>query len=254
MISRTHKKLGLIVPSLNSVMEYEIQRMASGAMSLHTTRVSAHWNGSAATVGTKENLLWMDSQVPAAAKLLAHAAVDVICYGCTGGGVINGVGADERLCSAIERATGVRATVTIRSVVAALRELGARTISVASPYEAWLNESLRDFLEASGFKVAAILGFGGATNRKISFEEAARISAKDVAQLAISVDRPESDAIFISCTNFPTLEVVQSLEAKLGKPVITSTTASMWEMLRMVGDARDIPGAGRLFARPHITA
>ncbi len=252
-MSGRHKKLGLIVPSLNSVMEYEIQRMARGAISLHTMRVSAHWNGTSATVGTKENLLWMDSQVPEVAKLLAHAAVDVICYGCTGGGVIDGIGADERLCSAVQKATGIRATVTIRSVTAALRELGARTISVASPYEAWLNESLRTFLEASGFEVAAILGFGGATNRKISFEEAARISAEDVAELAIRVDRPECDAIFISCTNFPTLEVVQSLEAKLGKPVITSTTASMWEMLRMVGDPREIPGAGRLFAQPLLT-
>lgn len=250
----THKKLGLIVPSLNSVMEYEIQRMTRGAMSLHTMRVSAHWNGTSATVGTRENLLWMDSQVPDAAKLLGHAGVDVICYGCTGGGVIDGPGADERLCSAVTRVTGIPATVTIRSVVAALRELGARTIGVASPYEPWLNESLRAFLEASDFKVAAILGFGGATNRKITFEEAARISAEDVAQLAIRVDRPESDAIFVSCTNFPTLEVVQSLEERLGKPVITSTTASMWEMLRMVGDRRDVPGAGRLFAQPLLTA
>jgi maleate cis-trans isomerase len=253
-MSGTQQKLGLVVPSLNSVMESEIQRMADGAMSLHTMRVSAHWNGTSATVGTKENLLWMDSQVPEAAKLLAHAAVDVICYGCTGGGVIGGPGADEKLCAAIEKATGVPATVTIRSVAAALRALGARTISVASPYEAWLNESLRSFLESSGFEVAAIQGFAVATNRKITFEEAARISAEDVAQLAIGVDRPESDAIFISCTNFPTLEVVQSLERKLGKPVITSTTASMWEMLRMLGDARDIPPAGRLFAQPHVTA
>jgi arylmalonate decarboxylase len=107
---------------------------------------------------------------------------------------------------------------------------------------------------ASGFGVAAIQGFEGATNRKITFEEAARISAEDVARLAIGMDRPESDAIFISCTNFPALEVVQSLERKLGKPVITSTTASMWEMLRMLGDARDIPPAGRLFAQPHVTA
>lgn len=245
----SQKKLGLIVPSLNSVMEFEIQRMLAGAMSLHTMRVSAHWSGTAATVGTKENLLWMDSQVPEAAKLLAHANVDVICFGCTGGGVIEGFGADERLCSAIEAATGIPATVTIRSVVAGLRELGAHRVSVASPYEAWLNESIRDFLQGSGIEVCEIAGFGGATNRKITFQEAARISADDVAKLAINVDRPEADAIFISCTNFPTLEVVESLEEQLGKPVVTSTTASMWEMLRMIGDSRAIPGGGRLFTR-----
>jgi len=61
------------------------------------------------------------------------------------------------------------------------------------------------------------------------------------------VDRPESDAIFISCTNFRTLEIIESLENKLGKPVVTSNSASMWQMLRVIQDTRVIPGAGRLF-------
>jgi maleate isomerase len=241
------RKLGLIVPSLNSIMEYEFQRMLGSEVSVHTMRVSAHWNGKEATVGTRENLLWMDSQVPEAAKLLAHAKVDAICYGCTGGGVIEGVGGDERLCAAVEAATGIRATVTLRSVVAGLRALGARSVSVASPYEAWLNKSLSDFLEASGIAVRAIEGFGGSTGRKIGFEEASRISADDVARLTIEVDRFEADAIFVSCTNFPTLDVVQSLEQRLRKPVITSTTASLWETLRVMGDTRNIPSGGRLF-------
>lgn len=248
-MATTRKKLGLIVPSLNSVMEYEFQCMLAGAVSVHGMRVSAHWNGREATVGTRENLLWMDSQVPDAARLLAHAKVDAICYGCTGGGVIEGVGGDERLCAAVEAATGIRTTVTLRSVVRGLTALGARSVSVASPYEAWLNDRLRDFLEASGIAVRAIEGFGGATGRKIGFEEASRISAEDVARLAIDVDRPDADAIFISCTNFPTLEVVRPLEEKLGKPVITSTTASLWETLRVVGEMRDIPAGGRLFTR-----
>src|SRR5690349_4861315 len=243
----TRRKLGLIVPSLNSVMEYEMQRMAPPATSLHTMRVSAHWNGTREVVGTKENLTWMDSQVPEAAKLLAHAGVEAICYGCTGGGVMEGSGGDEHLCEAIQSATGIRATVTMRSVVKGLHAVGARTVSVASPYEAWLNDALREFLHASGFRVAAIGGFGAANGRKITFQQAANVSSEDVARLAMSVDRPEADAIFVSCTNFPTLDIVQPLEAKLGKPVITSTTASMWETLRIIGDSTTVPAGGRIF-------
>lgn len=60
-------------------------------------------------------------------------------------------------------------------------------------------------------------------------------------------NRPESQAIFISCTNLRTLEIIESLEKKLGKPMVTSNSASLWKMLRVIQDPRAIPGAGRLF-------
>ena len=78
-------KLGIIVPSWNTMMEYEAQRMAGNGTSIHSMRIPH-------TADTEENVIWMGTQVPAAAKLLAHAKVDVICYGCTGGGFIKGTG------------------------------------------------------------------------------------------------------------------------------------------------------------------
>jgi len=63
----------------------------------------------------------------------------------------------------------------------------------------------------------------------------------------MEVDRPEAQAIFISCSNFPTLGLIESLERKLAKPVVASNQASMWKMLRLMGDRRALPGAGRLF-------
>jgi maleate cis-trans isomerase len=67
------------------------------------------------------------------------------------------------------------------------------------------------------------------------------------AEMASEVDRPESQAILISCSNFRTLEIIELLERKLGKPVLTSNMASLWKMLRVLGDRRCLPGAGRLF-------
>ncbi len=61
------------------------------------------------------------------------------------------------------------------------------------------------------------------------------------------VDRPEAQAVFISCSNLRTLDIIEKLERDLGKPVITSNQASLWGMLRLIGDRRAIPGAGRLF-------
>ncbi|HXF66086.1 MAG TPA: decarboxylase [Burkholderiales bacterium] len=224
-------KLGLIVPSWNTVMEYEIQRMAGGAFSVHTMRI-AH------TADTEENLLWLATQATDAARLLAHARVNVICYGCTASGFLKGPHKDREIGAEIEAVTGIAAATTSGSVVEALRALGARRVSVATAYEPWLNERVRSYLEAAGFAVAEIRGFGTQAH--------AAITPERVAALAAEVDRPEAEALFVSCSNLRTLEIIEPVERSIGKPVVTSNQASLWKMLRLIGDRRDIPGAGRL--------
>lgn len=226
-------KLGLILPSWNTVMEFESQRMAPPGVSIHSARIPH-------TADTEANLLWMGDQVPAAAHLLAHAKVSALCYGCTAGGFLKGPASDEALAAAVTRSTGIPATVTSAAVVEGLRRLGVRRVSVASPYEAWLNAKLQAYLEASGFQVIAIAGFGT--------QEHGRCTPEETFRLAQGVDRPGADGIFISCTNFRTLEIVERLERERGKPVVSSNTASMWKLLRLAGVADPVPGFGRLLA------
>ena len=94
------RKLGLIVPSWNTVNEYEVQRAVVPAMSLHTMRIPH-------TADTEEKLMWMGTQVPAAAQLLAHAKVEVICYGCAAGGFIKGPKYDQQVITDIMEAAGI---------------------------------------------------------------------------------------------------------------------------------------------------
>jgi len=226
------KKLGLIVPSWNTVMEYEVQRMAGGAMSVHTARIPH-------TADTEENLLWLGTQAPGAATLLSHAKVDVICYGCAAGGFLKGPVEDRALGSKIEEATGIPVAVSSSAVADALRTLGAARVSLASPYAPWLNERLRQYLESDGFEVTAMQG--------LNTQAHAAVTPERIEALVMEVDRPEAQAIFISCSNFPTLGLIESLERKLAKPIVASNQASMWKMLRLMGDRRALPGAGRLF-------
>jgi len=226
------RKLGLIVPSWNTVMEYEVQRMAGGAMSVHTARIPH-------TADTEENLLWLGTQAPGAAALLSHAKVDVICYGCAAGGFLKGPVEDQALGNKIAEATGIPVAVSSSAVADALRALGAARVSLASPYAPWLNERLRQYLTAAGFEVMAMQGLDTQNHSAVTTE---RIEA-----LITEVDRPDAQAIFVSCSNFPTLGIIESLERKLGKPIVASNQASMWKMLRLMGDRRALPGAGRLF-------
>ena len=128
------RKLGLIVPSWNTVNEYEFQQVVSPVMSVHSTRIKI-------IADDEENYTWMETQVPAAAQLLAQAKVQVICYGCLAGGFVRGLGRDRQIIKAIEAATGLPGVAAAAAVVDALRALSVTRVSVASPYEPWLNEN-----------------------------------------------------------------------------------------------------------------
>lgn len=227
----THK-LGLIVPSWNTVMELETQRMAAGVMSVHTQRISH-------TADTEENLMWMGTQVPDAAQLLAHAKVNVICYGCTAGGFIKGPQYDRAMNSQIEAATGIPGATSASAIVDALQAMGARRLSVATAYEPWLNIKVQAYLEAAGFEVLAIAGLGTQAH--------AAVTPERVVALAREVDRVEAQAVLICCSNLRTLDSIESLESELGKPVVTSNQASMWRMLRLINNRDPVAGGGRLF-------
>jgi maleate cis-trans isomerase len=112
-------------------------------------------------------------------------------------------------------------------------------VSLASPYAPWLNERLRQYLTAAGFEVMAMQGLDTQNHSAVTNE---RIEA-----LIAEVDRRETQAIFVSCSNFPTLGIIEKMERRLGKPIVASNQASMWKMLRLLDDRQAIPHAGRLF-------
>ena len=225
-------KLGIIVPSWNTVMEYELQRMGGEGVSIHSQRIRH-------TADTEENLAWLSTQAPAAAELLAHAKVDAICYGCTGSGFLKTPEADLQLAAELERATGIPSVTSSAAIVGALRSLRAKKISVASPYEPWLNEKLRAYLEAAGFEIVAMKG--------LATQAHGSVTTDTVKALALEVLRPQTEAVFISCSNLRTLDIIEAVEREAGKPVVSSNQAAMWGTLRRIGDKRVVPGAGRLF-------
>jgi maleate cis-trans isomerase len=225
-------KLGIIVPSWNTVMEYEMQRMGGEGVSIHSQRIRHQ-------ADTEENLAWLSTQAPAAAELLAHARVNAICHGCTGSGFLKTPEEDLELAAELERGTGIPSVTSSSAIVAALRKLGAKKVSVASPYEPWLNEKLRAYLEAAGFEVVAMKG--------LATQAHGSVTTDTVKALALEVLRPQTEAVFISCSNLQTLDIIEEVERESGRPVVTSNQAALWGTLHRIGDRRAVPGAGRLF-------
>jgi maleate isomerase len=227
-------RIGLIVPSSNTTMEPEFSKIMPEGVSVHTARLKL-------VNVDAESLRKMAERSVEAAEDLATAEVDLIVYGCTTGSLLEGSRWEEELRLRIEKATGITVITTAQAVVKSLKALEARKVSVATPYVEELNEREKRFLEENGFKVIKIKGLGIARNTEIGKQP-----PWVVYRLALEVARnSDADVLFISCTNFRTLEVINYLEEALQIPVISSNTSSAWLALRTLG-IRDSINYGKL--------
>ena len=231
-------RVGMIVPPNNTIGEIEFARLAPDGVSAHVTRMALHLDLSHGVDG-----LYADLAQPIG--FLREASVDVIAYACTASSMQCPLDALAARMSAL--GGGVPAVSTAQAIVEALRALGARRIAVATPYLPAVNEHERHFLEANGFEVLAIEGLGIGETRE-DFRYLARVPPEVAYRLARKVDRPDADAIVISCADFATLPILQRLETDCGKPVVTSNLATFWAAVRRGGVPDHIPGVARLLA------
>jgi maleate isomerase len=233
------KRIGIMVPSTNTTCEADYQMAVPRGITVHGQRL---WLTNDA-IG-EDGMNRMNSEIETGARYLATARVDVIAYGCTTGSFYKGPGWDREMVELIQRTAGVPAVATSPSVVEALRFFGAHRISVATPYPEWNNQQLRRYLEAMGFEVLNIDAEPVAArsgNQGINDQDPAV-----VADFASRACRPEADAVLCSCTAWRSLEAVDEIERRTGKPVVTSNQASLWSSLRTLGLTEGIAGFGRL--------
>jgi len=227
-------RLGLMVPSSNTTMESEFYKMLPEGFSTHTSRLRL----SKATV---KELTWMEEKIEEEALKLADAQVDVIGYGCTSGSFFRGVGHDKIIEERIEKVSETPAVATAGAVIKALRALSVIKVAVATPYTDEINILEKRFLSANDFEVVDLKGLQITENVKIG-----RLSNHVAYDLAMELKCDKADGLFISCTNFPTIERIDELESVLRKPVISSNTATLWAMLKRCGVFPKIRGFGRL--------
>jgi maleate isomerase len=175
------------------------------------------------------------------ARLLASADVDVIVLGATAPSFLKGLGYDRELIQKIETATGKRATTTSTALVQAIRASGARKVVLGSAYDEKVNGIARAFLEASGIEVVDVKGLALVDNLIVG-----RLGAETAYDLALQLAYRDADAIVLSCTNWKTLDAIERIERETGKPVVTTTQATIWGALRAIAYTEGIRGYGRL--------
>ena len=235
-------RIGLIIPSSNTTCEPELQEMAPDGISIHASRV---YNPEVKSEEEKEAaILQMNKEIERAAREVASVEPAVIVYGCTTGSFLKGPGYDQEVEQKIFFQTGIQALTTTTAVVEAIRALNLKKIAMATPYTCGTAARERDFLE----KVIPGLRVVSEKNLElISNLARGRLLPLTAYQAAKEIGTPEVDGVFISCTNWRTIEIIETLENDLGKPVVTSNQASLWLALRKMGMS-GIPGYGRLLS------
>ncbi|AXC49485.1 ectoine utilization protein EutA [Paracoccus suum] len=233
----TPHRIGLIALSTDMTTELDYARvLVPRGIAVHVTRIPF------ANPVTPQTLAAMAPDIGAAAGLiLPGEALDAVVYSCTSASVVIG---DERVRAAIEGGRpGVTAITPISAGFAALRALGARRISLLTPY---LPETTAPMaaLFAEAFDLAGVSCMGQTDDRAM-----ARINGVTLAVQARAAVEAGSDALFIACTALRAVESIAEIEAAAGVPVVSANLATAWAVLRACGDT-GAAAPGALMATP----
>jgi len=233
---RHHRaRLGFILMSTDLAAEADFYDMAPEDVAVHVTRLKTDDYTTSETLSRH-----IEYMADAASRIQPDAKPDVISYSCTSGSIVIG---EEKVMQEIRKGAPYAIPMTlVTGVVDALRELDAKKIVVGTPYIDEINTKEADFLHNKGFEVLDIQGLNLETGIEFG-----TVTPGYWKKFAIDIDRPDADAIFLSCGGIRALEVVEEIEELTNKPVITSNQAQMWSCLRRAGILDTIDRFGRIF-------
>ena len=223
--------IGVVVP-YDFALDRELWRWLPNDVSLHFTRLPY-----APMPATMEMAVHISDPEHAAQCVTDVSAVGplVTAYACTSGSFVGGPLAEQALVEAMLAAGSPLALTTSGALLSALRYLGYTRVATATPYTADLTVGLTAFLGESGIEVTAAAGLGLTSDIWTVPHDVTR-------RLVRETDTDDAQAVFISCTNMPTYDVIAELEAELGKPVLTANQVTMWHALSLIGRKAVGPG------------
>lgn len=229
-------RLGVIVPSVNSVVEAWYPRAVPDGVSVHFARMLM-------PAGTSpQRIIEMDrSDGVRSIHQLASCRPHAIAYGCTASSIVQGHAFDAHLRDEIRDIAGCPGTSATNSIFAACTALGMQRVTAISPYPAEVDAAEHRFFAEGGIETIAGAHLGITDGFRL-----AEPSPAAILDLALGAWDPASDGIIIACLNFRSHPMIDELENRIGKPVVTSTQATLWHVLRLAGVATPILGYGRL--------
>ncbi len=234
--SSTKPKVGLIVLATDFMIEKDFIDVTKGmGIDLFVNRIHTYFPL------TSENLIKMSNTLTEVSKdILPDEKLDCVVYGCTSGTIAAGY---DSIKKKIELAKP-EAKVTTPSTAAtnALKKMNVSKVSIFTPYSKKLNDEVVDYFKKENFIVTSNSYFDILNDADI-----AKIDPDYLYDIISKMNLGDAEAVFLSCTNLPALSILDKLEKKLNKVVLSSNQVLIWDTLQSVGKNNSIKGFGKLF-------
>ena len=189
---------------------------------------------------TKENLLKMYDQLESITeKILPGEKINTVAYGCTSGTIAIG---EDKVKEKIQLAKpGCYVTTPITSAIKAFNKMNVKKIAVFTPYPESVNKTISEYLIKKNINVMSFSTFN--LDLDVDF---ARVDPKYLSEILTKLNINDADALFVSCTALPALEILDEVEKKINKPVFSSNQTLIWDTIRSVGYKSSVEGYGKL--------
>ena len=189
---------------------------------------------------TKENLLKMRDQIESVTeKILPGQKINTVAYGCTSGTIAIG---EDRVKEKVQLAKpNCYVTTPITSAIKAFKKMNLKKIALFTPYPESVNKTILEYFSRKNINIVSF----GTFNIDLD-EDIASVDPKHLLETLIKLDINDADALFVSCTALPVLEILDQVEKKINKIVLSSNQTLIWDTLRSIGYKYPIEGYGKL--------
>jgi maleate isomerase len=249
MPRRNDYRVGLIVPSSNVTMETEIPAMLRSRPAVYDEGFTFHASRMRMNEVTPEELRRMDEQSERCAIELSDARCDVLAYACLIGIMAQGAGYHEESeatlrAAAADNGGDAPVVTSAGALVRAFETLGADRVAVITPYLQELTDTVVDYFEAGGVSVVDAISLECPDNLEV-----ARLDPADLLDHVRELDHADAGAVVLSsCVQMPSLSSIQAAEDRLGKPVVSASVATTYDILTALDRSPRVEGAGTLLS------
>ena len=233
---KSNPRIGLITLGSDFRIEKDFNNVIYGReIDLYVNRIHCY------NPLTNETLVKMADDITDVTKdILPDQKIDCVAYGCTSGTIAAGY---DTIKSKINLAKpDAKVTTPITSTIKALKKLNIKKISIFTPYTKKINDSVINYFKKENISVNSLTYFDIASDLDIG-----KVDEDHLFEVLSKIDLKDSDALFVSCTALPVLSIIDELEKKLNKIVLSSNQTLIWDALSLIGNNEPVVGFGKIF-------
>tara|TARA_Y100000996_G_scaffold314730_1_gene250946 strand:+ start:52 stop:795 length:744 start_codon:yes stop_codon:yes gene_type:complete len=235
-IEKHNPRIGLITLASDFRIEKDFNNVLYGkGVDLYCNRIQCY------NPLTNKMLKKMADDIPQVTKnILPDQKLDCVAYGCTSGTIAAGYKSILEKVNSVKPNTKV--TTPITSAVSALKTLRIKKLSIFTPYTNEINQSIINYFKKENIEIIELSFFDIASDLDIG-----KVDSEHLFNVLEKIDLSNSDALFVSCTALPVLSIIEELEKKIDKVVLSSNQTLIWDTLKEINFKNKVAGFGELF-------